>query len=93
MFHRPASVMAQTPKLTKWHAYLYDILIYNRGELCQKILSLEMQHLLGLVEYIKTLNVSPPIPVLDPATCKEEIREVLAGAWYTDGSSQGNLST
>lgn len=48
---------------------------------------------LGPVKDIEPPNVPPTIPVLGPATCKEEIGEILAGYWYTNGPSWGNLPT
>lgn len=87
MFHWPALAMAQTPTLTKWHAYLQQ-----RSVLSQSPLSLQMQQLLGSVKHIDPPNFFAPIRMSVPATCKG-IVEIPGGAWYTDSSSQDNPLT
>lgn len=52
-----------------------------------------MPQQLGPAEDIEPPNVPPTLPVLGPATCKEEIGEILAGSRYTYGPSWGNLPT
>ena len=71
MFHQPTSVMAQTPMLTKWHAYLQQ-----RSTLSASPLPLEMQVLLGPVEYVDPPNAPTPIAVVVPVNCREEIGEI-----------------
>lgn len=58
MFHQPTSVMAQTLTVTKWHVYLQQ-----RSILSASPLSLEIQVLLGPVEYVDPPNALTPIPV------------------------------
>lgn len=58
MFHQPTSAMAQTPTVTKWHVYLQ-----KRSTLSASPLSLEIQVLLGPIEYVDPLNALAPIPV------------------------------
>ena len=53
MFHGPTSAMAQTPTLTKWQP------ICSKGACCP--LSLELQVLLGPVEYVDLTNTLAPI--------------------------------
>ena len=84
MFHRPTSAMAQTPTLTKWHAHLQQ-----RSTLSARLLSLEMQALLGPVEY-EILQMPPPLFLWQPLHPIESKWGKFPDAWYTDGSSQGN---
>ena len=54
-FHQPTSAVAQTPTLTKWHAYLQQ-----RSTLSSSPLSLEMWGLLGPVEYVDLPDAPNP---------------------------------
>ena len=81
MFHQPTTAMAQTPTLTKWHAYLQQ-----RGTLSASPLSLEMQVLLSRVECPVPPNAPIPIPVVAPVVCREGIKEIPSDVWYTEGN-------
>ena len=77
--------MAQTPSLTKRHAYLQQ-----RNLLSASPLSLEIWGLPDPVEYVDPANASTPIPVAAPAACREGLGEIPTDARYTDGSSKAN---
>lgn len=71
MFHQPSYVTAQTPTLTKQHAYMQQ-----KSTLSASPLSLEIQVLLSPLEYEDALNASIPIPVAAPAGCREGVEEI-----------------
>lgn len=57
--------MSQTPTLNKWHAYFHQ-----RSTLSARPLALEMQVLLGSLEYKDPPNAPTPIPAVVPAVCR-----------------------
>lgn len=80
--------MAQSPTLTKWH-----VCLQQRSTLCSSPLLLEMWMLLGPVEYVDPPDALAPIPVAAAAACREGAGKIPTDAWYTDGTSWGNLAT
>lgn len=75
--------MAQTPMVAKWLSYLYPV--------CQCLL--QMQVLLGSVEYADLPNAHVSIPVADRMANSKGMKKIPIDAWCTDGSSWGNSPT
>ena len=88
MFQQPISARAQTYTLTNCHAYLQQ-----ESTLSTSSLSLEIQVLLGPVEYVDLPKAPAPIPAVAPVASREGMEEIPTDAWYTDESHQGNLPT
>lgn len=87
IFHQPTSARVQIPTLSKWRAYLQ-----HRSTLFSSPLSLEMQVVLGPVEYVDPLNVLTSIPLGALLACRE-VEESPTDASCTDGSNRGNPPT
>lgn len=73
MLHLPTSAMVQTPTLTKSHAYLRQKSIPSLSPLV-----LEMQVLLGPLEYVDPPNAHAPTPVATLQPVEWECGEFLS---------------
>lgn len=78
MFYWVTFIMAQTPTLTTWHAYLQ-----KRRILSTSSLSLKLQVLLD-PQMCRSSRCSTSIPVAVPTACKVGVDGILADAWYTE---------